>query len=212
MVLLVAFGFRWLLAFACSLCRLLALLAFGFCPCKPFSAAARHVVHLAAACLAVMMQIVQLMWLYVLVRNRCRTFQLQSLSVLKRPRPQLKQPTAPIQKTFNTLPLHTFVPQPPAIFAMNSCYQPASACHLKCVWNIIGQQLSSRQTRMPICQARLLVLTAAPVLAFMECVYVVKLIAPNVAAVTAPSTFLTLLCWKPLPVAIKANFARPSQS
>ena len=77
--------------------------------------------------------------------------------------------------------------------------------------NIIRQQLSSRQTRMPICQARLLVLTA-PVLAFMECVYVVKLIAPNVAAVTAPSTFLTLLCWKPLPVAIKANFARPSQS
>ena len=37
MVLLVAFGFRWLLAFAFSLCRLLALLAFGFCPCKPFS-------------------------------------------------------------------------------------------------------------------------------------------------------------------------------
>ena len=37
MVLLVAFGFRWLLAFAFTLCRLLALLAFGFCPCKPFS-------------------------------------------------------------------------------------------------------------------------------------------------------------------------------
>ena len=67
--------------------------------CMPF-------VHQVAACLAVMPQNVQLMWpsflLCIILRNSRHTFQLQSLSLLKRPRLQLKQPTAPRQKTLNS--------------------------------------------------------------------------------------------------------------